>query len=123
MRCMVLIYHSWAFVLIDSGASHYFLAFSFASSLDLELEVFDLPLIVESPIGGRIPLSYMRRQCKMMNEDRRFTFDFIVLDMEGFDLILGMDWLSSHHATIDCYRRRVLIRDIDREYFYFHGDH
>ena len=39
--------------------------------------------------------------------DHRFAFDFIVLDMSGFDLILGMDWLSSVRAHIDCYRRRV----------------
>ena len=119
---MILIYHSWASVLIDSGASHSFLAFSFASALGLEMEVFDPPLIVESPIGGHIPLSYICRQCEMTIEDRHFTFDFIVLDMAGFDLILGMDWLSSHHAIIDCYRRRVLIRDADGEYFYFHRD-
>ena len=37
--------------------------------------------------------------------DHQFAFDFIVLDMSGFDLILGVDLLSSVHAHIDCYRR------------------
>ena len=88
---MILIYHSWASVLIDSGASHSFLAFSLAYALGLDMKVFDPPLIVESPIGGHIPLSYIYRQCEMTIEDQRFTFNFIILDMTGFDLILGMD--------------------------------
>ena len=28
--------------------------------------------------------------------------NLIPLDMHGFDIILGMDWLSYHHAIIDC---------------------
>ncbi|XP_071718953.1 uncharacterized protein [Rutidosis leptorrhynchoides] len=28
--------------------------------------------------------------------------------MHDFDIILGMDWLSHHHANIDCYSKRIL---------------
>ena len=31
----------------------------------------------------------------------------ILLDIHDFDVILGMDWLSIHHATMDCYRKEV----------------
>ena len=31
----------------------------------------------------------------------------ILLDIHDFDVILGMDWLSIHHATVDCYRKEV----------------
>ena len=30
-----------------------------------------------------------------------------LLDIDDFDVILGMDWLSRHHATVDCYRKEV----------------
>ena len=33
--------------------------------------------------------------------------DLILLDIHDFDVILGMDWLSRHHATVDCYRKEV----------------
>ena len=33
--------------------------------------------------------------------------DLILLDIHDFDVILGMDWLSRHHSTIDCYRKEV----------------
>ena len=31
----------------------------------------------------------------------------ILLDIHDFDVILGMDWLSRHHAIVDCYRKEV----------------
>ena len=31
----------------------------------------------------------------------------ILLDIHDFDVILGMDWISRHHATMDCYRKEV----------------
>ena len=49
-------------------------------------------------------------------------FDFIVLDMTAFDVILGMDWLSSVRAVIDCYQRRVTICTGDGDCFRFFGD-
>ena len=29
----------------------------------------------------------------------------MVLEMHDFDVILGMDWLAGHHASMDCYRK------------------
>lgn len=31
------------------------------------------------------------------------TADLIVFHLMGFDLILGMDWLSKNYAKIDCH--------------------
>jgi len=39
---------------------------------------------------------------------RRFKVNLVCLPMEGLDVILGMDWLSSNHVVIDCRRRRVV---------------
>ncbi|GJU66975.1 putative ribonuclease H-like domain-containing protein [Tanacetum coccineum] len=39
----------------------------------------------------------------------------------SFDIILGMDWLSAHHATIDCYSRRVIFGNIHTPEFIYHG--
>ena len=33
--------------------------------------------------------------------------DLILLEIHDFDVILGMDWLSRHHSTMDCYRKEV----------------
>ena len=31
----------------------------------------------------------------------------ILLDIHEFDVILGLDWQSRHHAAVDCYRKKV----------------
>nr|GFA97653.1 putative reverse transcriptase domain-containing protein [Tanacetum cinerariifolium] len=38
-----------------------------------------------------------------------------------FDIILGMDWLTEHHATIDCRSYRVIFGDIHAPEFICHG--
>ena len=49
-------------------------------------------------------------------------FDFIVLHMTSFDVILGMDWLIGYQATIDCVRHRVTFCTPEGGHFYFVGD-
>nr|GFD13891.1 hypothetical protein [Tanacetum cinerariifolium] len=34
--------------------------------------------------------------------------NLLPIHMFDFDVILGMDWLASHRATIDCYARTVI---------------
>ena len=36
--------------------------------------------------------------------------DLIPLDMVDLDVILGMDWLAKHHASVDCFRKEVVFR-------------
>ncbi|XP_058216036.1 uncharacterized protein LOC131327058 [Rhododendron vialii] len=91
-----LLFNSFARVLFDSGASHFFIATSFMCALELDTENLDSLLFVETPLGGKSSLSRIYRGCELVICDRCFIFDFIVLDMLGFDLILGMDWLSTY---------------------------
>ncbi|GFS46038.1 hypothetical protein Acr_00g0099770 [Actinidia rufa] len=109
VRGTFLLFNSFAGVLFDSGVSHSFIAASFVLALGLKTEELNPPLFVNTPIGGRTSLDRICRGCELVILDHHFVFDFIVLGMSGFDLILGMDWLSTFRATIDCFKRRVRI--------------
>ena len=122
VRGTFLLFNSFAKVLFDSGASHSFIATSFVLALGLETEEFDPPLFVNTPLGSRAPLDRICRGCELVILDRCFEFDFIVLGMSEFDLILGMDWLSTYRATIDCFRRRVRICTPEGGCFEFFGE-
>ena len=41
-----------------------------------------------------------------------FLIDLYVLDMEGLDVILGMNWLGKYKATIECRDQRVLLKQL-----------
>ena len=48
----ILISNTWASTLFDTGASHSFLATSFASSVGLQVEALEVPFSIYSPIGS-----------------------------------------------------------------------
>ncbi|XP_028074671.1 uncharacterized protein LOC114277055 [Camellia sinensis] len=75
--------------------------------------------MVESPIGGHIVLNRGCCGCVIEVSDHRLPFNLVLLDMSDFDVILGMGWLSSYRATIDFYRRRVIVCTASGNFFYF----
>ncbi|KAL7186432.1 hypothetical protein ACSBR2_028220 [Camellia fascicularis] len=122
VRGTFLFCNSVASVLIDTGASLSFVSAAFASVLELELALLSSPICVVSPVGGELILKHGCRGCDIEVADRRLPFSFVVMPMKGFDVILGMDWLSSYRAVIDCYRQRVSVCTLSRECFHFLGD-
>ena len=61
------------------------------------------------------------RRCTVLVDDRELFVDLVVLDILGYDVILGMDWLSKYHASIDCLKKVVTFRPPDEEEFLFVG--
>jgi len=41
---------------------------------------------------------------------RMLLADLVILDMVGYDVIIGMDWLSKHYVLIDCKNKAVMFR-------------
>lgn len=48
--------------------------------------------------------------------------NLMLLDMTNFDVILGMDWLASCHATLDCHNKSIKFNIYGESTFMFHGD-
>ena len=75
--------------------------------LDLEVETLEKLLHVSSPLGTRVNVDMICRDCELEISGILLTMDLWVMDMTDFDVILGMDWLTAHLVVIDCYRRRI----------------
>lgn len=76
------------------------MAMSFCFDLENILEPFSFPtLISESIIARRVYKSYV---LFFLHWDT-----LVELDRVDFDAVLGMDWLHSFYATLDCRTRRV----------------
>nr|GEY40232.1 reverse transcriptase domain-containing protein [Tanacetum cinerariifolium] len=54
-------------------------------------------------------------------DDKIRAIDAFPLDMCEFDIIMGMDWLTENHATIDCHSYRVIFGDIHAPEYTYHG--
>ncbi|BBG94135.1 transposable element gene [Prunus dulcis] len=48
--------------------------------------------------------------------------DLIPLDLVDLDIILGMDWLEKHHASVDCFRKEVTLRSPGQPKVIFRGE-
>ncbi|KAL7243274.1 hypothetical protein ACSBR1_015641 [Camellia fascicularis] len=122
VRGTFLIFNTWAKVLINTGASHSFIATSFASLLGLESRQLQASLTVESLVGGKVNLTRECHGCVIEVASRQLLFNFLMLEMAGFVVVLIMDWLFEYRATIDCYRRRVTVCTVSGDRFTLLGD-
>ncbi|GKF35367.1 putative reverse transcriptase domain-containing protein, partial [Tanacetum coccineum] len=59
--------------------------------------------------------------CPLRFDDRIRPANLLPIHMLDFDVILGMDWLASYRATIDCYARTVIFGNVRQPEFFYHG--
>ena len=117
----ISIFDILANTLIDSGATHSFASPAYVRKLGRSPETFNLRYCVTIPSGDVLYSGQVLRACPIKIEDRELWVDLIVLDMLDFEVILGMDWLSKYHASIDCNDKRVVFQPPGEEKFTFLG--
>ena len=64
-------------------------------------------MVVSLPTSDSLIANRVYRGSKVTIASHEFEADLIVLDIHDFDIILGMDWLAKHRATVDCYMKEV----------------
>ncbi|XP_071917014.1 uncharacterized protein [Coffea arabica] len=102
------IFHRLAKVLIDPGATHSFVNPTFMSGIDVKPVRLPIDLEVRTPMGNKkIITSLAYKNCEFWVRECKMLVDLISLDIKGYDVIIGMDFLSHCHAKIDC-REKVV---------------
>ena len=74
----------------------------------------DQPFYVASPIVDFLFVKHVYKSCVIVIVDKKTLIDLIVLEQLELDIILGIDWLTTYHATINYYAKTMkfrLIRD------------
>jgi hypothetical protein len=103
---MILVNDNNAIVLLDSGASHSFIAANFVQKYNLSLSMLKNQMIVSSP-GGDMHARHVCPKVSVLIRRVEFLANLIILESKGIDIILGMDWLSKHNGHIDCAKKAV----------------
>ena len=109
-------------IFFDFGALHSFIVASCGRELSLEIESFEDPMHVSSPLGTRVSVDMICRGRELEIIGILLTLDLRVMDMTEFNVILRKDWMMTHRAVIDCDRRRVTANTQDDTSVTFHGD-
>ena len=96
-----------AYTLVDPGARHSFASKPFLDRFQIETQPLEGRMRVSLPAGDPLLADRVVRDSRVPIEEQEFPADLIALDMRDFDVVLGMDWLSRHRATLDCYKKEV----------------
>ncbi|XP_042964590.1 uncharacterized protein LOC122298801 [Carya illinoinensis] len=99
-----------ALVLFDSGATHSFISSKYACLSERAPKPLEPMMSVSSPLGKSVNCQFVLKRCAIKIQDRYLLADLILFDMEEFDVILGMDWLSQYHASLECFKKKVVLR-------------
>ncbi|GJS57331.1 putative reverse transcriptase domain-containing protein [Tanacetum coccineum] len=78
-------------------------------------------VIISTPMKNHMLIDHEYVNCPLRFDDRIRPANLLPIHMLDFDVILGMDWLASHRATIDCYARTVIFGNVVNLEFVYLG--
>nr|GEU86707.1 putative reverse transcriptase domain-containing protein [Tanacetum cinerariifolium] len=82
---------------------------------------YTIRLSLSTPMRNNVIISHEFKNCPLrVGEDIHFA-NLLPLEMSDFDIILGMDWLTEHRATINCHSKRIIFGDLNNPEFIYHG--
>lgn len=110
-----------AWVLLDSGSTHNFIANRAANQLQIQLH-HRPGLHVALPDGGKMASSGISRNLEMTVQGYEFSADFFAIPLEGFDLVLGIHWLKRLGRILWDFTVREMEFTIEGRIIKWHGE-
>lgn len=95
IKLMATLFSKKVIMLVDSGSSSSFISQPLAA-LGPSLELLPHPVQVKVANGQAIWCTHYLPHCKVCLPNHSFFIDLKVLPLQCYDIILGMDWLSTH---------------------------
>ncbi|KAD5318042.1 hypothetical protein E3N88_17988 [Mikania micrantha] len=83
----------------------------FARHLNITHVLLDSALVISTPGGSSFIITHIYYDCPLRLDNIICKANLFPMQIGESDVILGMDCLSQHRATIDCYSKRVLFGD------------
>ena len=109
-------------VLIDPGATHSFISREYVTRVEATPVPLGCGLEIATPTRESLWPSQMLKGSLFSIEGQDMEADLIVIDLKGLDVILGMDWLASYYASMDCFRKEVILRRSGLPVVIFYGE-
>jgi hypothetical protein len=105
-----------AIALVDSGSSCIFLDRTFAIKHNLSMRATP-PRTITVAGGGTIISDVVVTNCPYSIQKKKFTSDFKILPLKGYDIVLGVAWLKQFSpTTFDWIARSVTITEDNVQY-------
>nr|GEY58033.1 putative reverse transcriptase domain-containing protein [Tanacetum cinerariifolium] len=97
-----LLNNHYASILFDTGADRSFVSTAFSTRIVITPTILDHDYNVKLADGRIVGLNTIIRGCTLNFLNHPFNIDRIPVELGSFDVIIGMDWLTTYHAVIVC---------------------
>jgi hypothetical protein len=95
-------------VLFDTGATHSFISMNCGTKLGLDIYPVNGVYMITTP-GGNISSNQVCRSVPIQMGNNLMKADLLLLDLKGVDVLLGVNWMTQHHVSLDIPSRTVEI--------------
>jgi hypothetical protein len=92
--------HQPVIVLFDSGATHSFISSKCGTKMGLEPYPTNWIYMIATP-GGKISANQVCRSVPIQMGRNLMRTDLLLLDLDGMDILLGMNWMTHQHVSLD----------------------
>jgi hypothetical protein len=106
------LHHHPAIILFDSSATHSFISIRFGTKIGLDFYPTNGTYMITTP-GGRIASNQICRNVPIQMGSTLIRTALISLNLEGMDILLGMDWMTRHRVSLDTFSRIVEINSLE----------
>jgi hypothetical protein len=106
--------HQPVIILFYSGATHSFISSKCGTKIGLDLYPTSEAYMIATP-GGKISSNHIYRKVPIQLSSNLIKTNLLLLDIEGMDILLGMDWMTRHRVSLDIFSRTVEIDSPDHE--------
>nr|GEW48267.1 putative reverse transcriptase domain-containing protein [Tanacetum cinerariifolium] len=120
---MFLLNNRYAFVLFDSSSDRSFVDTRFSVMLDIDMIKIGASYEVMLADGRVASTNTVLKGCTLNLVNHIFEIDMMSIELDTFDVIIGMDWLVKYNAIIVCsekvvripYGKEMLIVESDKD--------
>ncbi|KAI3676159.1 hypothetical protein L1987_85759 [Smallanthus sonchifolius] len=104
-----LVNSQYASILFDTGADKSFVSLNFETLLAKTRSQLEKTFTVEIANGDSLTIDSVIYDCSLELNDHAFPINLVPMPLGSFDIIIGMDWLSNHHAEVICFEKCIRI--------------
>ncbi|XP_048611571.1 uncharacterized protein LOC125585900 [Brassica napus] len=110
-----------AHVLFDSRATHSFVSPEVAARFWDCFVVDRINVAVLTPADRTLQADQCIKNVPLVIQEKEFVANLLVVPLKGYEVILGIDWLSSYRVQIDCGKGRLLFGRGKRPEMVYYG--
>ncbi|KAI3828867.1 hypothetical protein L1987_02977 [Smallanthus sonchifolius] len=104
-----LMNNRYASILFDTGADKSFVSLDFEPLLAKTRTKLEKTFTVEVADGNTVTIDTIIYDCSLELNKHTFPINLVPMPLRSFDVIIGMDWLSKHHAEVMCFEKCIRI--------------